>query len=283
MGYHDEIDNILPPAYTRLKREWEGFVDNLIGEWKTLNVLSVLLLAAMMTIFQIQDAAQNPITRYLAFWSLFCALLSLLFSCLYIFRFGMMRKPYKAVELALEVGKNPQPVLWNMWVMLSMPLVWVSWSVVTFIFCIVFFMWQSRAQTPEDVPSPSYSSATELIPRILICIVLGTGVAHVGLAIYTFHRYGSQMDESWRKRFEEYCRPAAQPSHRVSRGSDQSRVLAVLDDGRPEPSEVVVSLAVEDSTSGAQDSMELQERTRRESNVGSVGLGRPDGHRDIET
>lgn len=54
-----------------------------------------------MTMFQIQGAADDPITRYVAFWSLICALLSVLYGCLFIIRFSSMRKAYKAAEWAL--------------------------------------------------------------------------------------------------------------------------------------------------------------------------------------
>ena len=56
---------------------------------------------AIMTVFQIEGAGNDPITRYLAFWSLICALLSLLYGCLFIIRFGTIRKTYKAAEWAL--------------------------------------------------------------------------------------------------------------------------------------------------------------------------------------
>lgn len=35
----------LPPAYKALKANWEAFIDGLIKEWETLNIVSVLLLA----------------------------------------------------------------------------------------------------------------------------------------------------------------------------------------------------------------------------------------------
>lgn len=35
------------PALARFKRSWEGFVDSLVREWKTLNVLSALLLSCV--------------------------------------------------------------------------------------------------------------------------------------------------------------------------------------------------------------------------------------------
>ena len=33
------------PQYERLKTTWESFIDNVMREWKTLNILSALLLS----------------------------------------------------------------------------------------------------------------------------------------------------------------------------------------------------------------------------------------------
>lgn len=55
---------------------------------------------AILTILQIQAAASDPYTRYFALSSLICALMSLLYGCMYIVRFGTMRKTYKAAEWA---------------------------------------------------------------------------------------------------------------------------------------------------------------------------------------
>lgn len=37
--------DFLPPSYKRLKHGWESFIDNLMKEWKTLNIVSGLLIA----------------------------------------------------------------------------------------------------------------------------------------------------------------------------------------------------------------------------------------------
>ncbi|KAJ3495064.1 hypothetical protein NLJ89_g10687 [Agrocybe chaxingu] len=92
----------LPPQYERLKATWEGFIDSVMREWKTFNIISVLLLSAILTILQIEAAAADPISRYAALFSLICALISLLFGCMYVIRFGSMRKTYKAAEWALK-------------------------------------------------------------------------------------------------------------------------------------------------------------------------------------
>jgi len=49
---------------------------------------------------QIDSAAADPVTRFSALTSMICALMSLLYGCIFIIRFGTMRKTYKALELA---------------------------------------------------------------------------------------------------------------------------------------------------------------------------------------
>ncbi|KIM38313.1 hypothetical protein M413DRAFT_244392 [Hebeloma cylindrosporum] len=95
------FESNVPPQYERLKSTWEAFIDSVMREWKTFNIISVLLLSAILTILQIQSAADDPLTRYFAVFSLICSLISLLFGCMYIIRFGSMRKTYKAAEWAL--------------------------------------------------------------------------------------------------------------------------------------------------------------------------------------
>jgi hypothetical protein len=43
------------PALARFKRSWESFVDSLVREWKTLNVLSALLLSCVLSTFHFRQ------------------------------------------------------------------------------------------------------------------------------------------------------------------------------------------------------------------------------------
>ena len=56
--------------------------------------------SAILTIFQAQQAASDPVTRTAAFLSLICALMSLSYGCMYIVRFGTMRSMFKASRWA---------------------------------------------------------------------------------------------------------------------------------------------------------------------------------------
>ncbi|KAF9564919.1 hypothetical protein CPC08DRAFT_220150 [Agrocybe pediades] len=148
------------PEYDRLKSTWESFIDSVMREYKTFNIISVLLLSAILTILQIESAADDPVTRYAALFSMICALVSLLFGCMYIIRFGSMRKTYKAAEWALEAKKTKASILWNVWVMLAMPAIWLTWSIILYIACIMSFIWRT---SPQDANPPNPVSSTILL------------------------------------------------------------------------------------------------------------------------
>ncbi|KAJ7302021.1 hypothetical protein DFH08DRAFT_669269, partial [Mycena albidolilacea] len=59
-------------------------IDALPPEWRTQNVISALMLLAILTMLQIDAVAADPISRTTALISLVCALMCLLFGSLYI-------------------------------------------------------------------------------------------------------------------------------------------------------------------------------------------------------
>ncbi|TFK25147.1 hypothetical protein FA15DRAFT_655388 [Coprinopsis marcescibilis] len=194
--FHLETEEI-PPVYASLKNTWESFIDSLMREWKTFNIISVLLLSAILTILQIDSAANDAVTRYTALASLICALISLLYGCVYIIRFGTMRKTYKAAEWALEARKSHTTIFWNVWVLLAMPAVWLSWSLILYITCIMSFLWRTDTHSNEHGPMPFHWL---LAIRVIISTILGLGVVYGILVLRTFRRYGTAMDNAWKGR-----------------------------------------------------------------------------------
>ncbi|KAF8068779.1 hypothetical protein FPV67DRAFT_1414919, partial [Lyophyllum atratum] len=177
------------PSSANLKSTWEAFIDSLLREWKTLNIVSVLLLSAILTILQIESAAADPVTRNAALFSLICALMSLLYGCIYIIRFSSMRKAYKALEWAQEAQKTKTFIRWNVWVLLAMPATWLAWSIVLYIACIMAFVWRTGAAGSQV--SPNLTPRAELGIRIAISVVLGLGVLYFTLILNTLRRYGN--------------------------------------------------------------------------------------------
>ena len=56
--------------------------------------------SAILSLLQIESAINDPVTVYLALTSMICALMSLIYGCIYIIRLGSMRKVSKAAMWA---------------------------------------------------------------------------------------------------------------------------------------------------------------------------------------
>ncbi|KAH7099328.1 hypothetical protein BKA62DRAFT_314628 [Auriculariales sp. MPI-PUGE-AT-0066] len=177
-----EVSNEL----VRFKGSWEDFVDGLMREWKTLNVVSALLLSAIVSIFQIDAAANDQTTRTAAFLSLCAALFALIYGCTFILRFGTMRRMEKAAQWAHDAQRTQTDIFWNVWVLLATPAIWLAWSVIFFIVTILAFLWTSGTTNPPH--TPSWDQA--LGPRVFVTCVFVLGLVYFLLVITTFRSYG---------------------------------------------------------------------------------------------
>ncbi|KAJ6568353.1 hypothetical protein DFH09DRAFT_918081 [Mycena vulgaris] len=194
----------LPRSLLVFRSSWESFIDSLMREWQTLNVISVLLMSAILTMLQIDAAAAHPITRTSALFSLICALMSLLYGCMYIIRFGTMRKMHKASSFANEAQKGTTSIWWNVWVLLAMPAVWLSWSIVLFLVCIMSFIWLGG--TTQDATNFAISPRASLGLRIGLTVVFSLGLVYFALIVRTFHRYGDPLDREWMRTVNEWTK-----------------------------------------------------------------------------
>ncbi|KAF7317646.1 hypothetical protein MKEN_00852100 [Mycena kentingensis (nom. inval.)] len=190
----------LPNSLIQLKASWEEFIDSLMREWKTLNLVSVLLIA-ILTLLQI-DSASHPITRTTALFSLICSLMSLLYGCIYIIRFGTLRKMHKASSFAKAVGNvngSSVNVWWNVFVMLAMPSTWLAWAIIAFIGAIMSFVWLSSAFTPAALADTSLSRRANFAVSSSLSVVLLLGIIYFVFIVRELRRYGDAMDREWMK------------------------------------------------------------------------------------
>ncbi|KAF8815765.1 hypothetical protein BYT27DRAFT_6655025 [Phlegmacium glaucopus] len=215
----------VPPEYTKLTSSWQFFIDSVIEEWKTFNVVSALLLAAVLTMLQIQSTADDPLTRYTALFSLLCALISLIFGCMFVVLFSSMRRIHRAAEWALEAKRTETSLWWNVWILLATPAIWLIWSIILYIVCIMSFVWRSGITSTTP---PRISDITLLVIRVVFTVVLGIGVLNVFLTVNTF-RQSSQQDRSWKRRIDgwidEQARASQGPFTQPTLGDDWQNPL----------------------------------------------------------
>ncbi|KAL0063491.1 hypothetical protein AAF712_009585 [Marasmius tenuissimus] len=220
------------PALRRFKYTWEDFIDSLLREWKTLNVVSALLLSAILTMFQVPNAASDPVTRTAALLSLICAIMALSYGCMFIVRFGSMRSMFRASRWAEEARKTKTSMLWNVWVLLAMPAVWMSWSMIFFIVSILSFVWRTGAVDDPD-EFEGLSPRAILGPRIAITAVFLLGLVYFFAILRTLQSYGqgeplerrkgSRFYDQRRRAREPYVAPPPAGNDRERRGRDSER------------------------------------------------------------
>jgi heme/copper-type cytochrome/quinol oxidase subunit 2 len=108
-----------------------------------------------------------------------------------------MKKMHKAAQWAYEAQKSSHNTIWNVWVMLAMPAVWLVWSIVLFIIGIMSFVWRGNAHAREDM---RITEKDAMLIRIGTTILLSIGIFYFFAMTRTFSHYGTQMDEEWRKK-----------------------------------------------------------------------------------
>ncbi|KAG2365291.1 hypothetical protein BDR07DRAFT_1329494 [Suillus spraguei] len=220
------------PALVRFKHSWEEFINSLLREWKTLNLVSALLLSAILSMFQNTQMAQDPVIRTAALLSLMAALMSLTFGCIYIVRFDTMRSMYKATRWAEEARKTTTFIWWNVWVLLAMPAVWLAWSMIFFVTAIMSFVWRTGSTTDNSSPAPLSPNAI-LGPRIAITCLLVVGLIDFMLIVKTLNNYGRTRDMEGETRLQgtdesSQARPSAGREQ-----EDRGRQAGFLSRGRP--------------------------------------------------
>jgi len=179
------------PALARFKNSWEEFIDSLLREWKTLNLVSALVCSAIITMFQVPEMAYDPVTRTAALISLVCALMSLAFGCLFIIRFGTMRTMHRASNWAEEAQKSRTSILWNVWVLLATPVIWLAWSVIALIVSILSFVWRAGdTSDPEGGGWPRLTPTQALGPRLTVTSFVALGLLNFLMILRTFKKYG---------------------------------------------------------------------------------------------
>lgn len=199
------------------------------------SVVSALLVSAILTMFQIPAVSSDPVTRTLSLLALLSSLIALSFGCMFIVRFAAMRSMIRAARWANDAREGTPGIFWNVWVMLSMPAVWLAWSMIFFIEAILAFVWRTGSvNDPEQRTGLSEPGANAL--RVLITALLVLGLVYLALIITTLRSYGRSLPgwvDLWddgahaHNQEDQVLRPSVAPSPR-SRGRTRSRNNSVL-------------------------------------------------------
>ncbi|KXN83078.1 hypothetical protein AN958_01896 [Leucoagaricus sp. SymC.cos] len=198
---------------TECKSSWTSFLGSLMAEWQTLNIVSTLLLSALLTVMQVDGAGNDPLTRSISITAMICALWSLVFGCIFIIRFGTMKRTHQGLEWCKETRKGAESILWNAWVLLAMPTVWLAWALILFATAVLSFIWPAGPITSfSGNASMSFSQLTSRSAtgvRVAMTIVFVLGMIYLILIISTLRHYGSELDHKWKVRVDKWTQGGA--------------------------------------------------------------------------
>ncbi|KAF7331048.1 hypothetical protein MVEN_02445100 [Mycena venus] len=204
---------VVSPALVRFKYSWEVFITSLIKEWKTLNVVSALLLSYLRPqATPLRERRHYSLARIRADEPLL--------------RFAevAIRVFFPPSPLTLtapqEARKTDTLIWWNVWTLLSMPAVFLAWSVVFFIVSIMSFVWRTGSVLDPNEPQLLGPEAI-LGPRIAITVVLLLGLLYFALIIATLRRYGEPPARARDSDAEAQTGPRGRTVERMSSGRKQ--------------------------------------------------------------
>ncbi|KAM6497295.1 hypothetical protein JOM56_007768 [Amanita muscaria] len=183
-----------------VQNSWDEFLNALTKEWKTLNVVSALLLTAIYNVLLLGGQG-STLTQCTALMSLLSALMSLTLGCLYLIRFETMRRTYKAIQWSSDALKTSRTILWNVYNLLALPSAWLAWSLLFFVVCLMSIVWE-----PIDVNIGSTSGLgpLQLASKIAVSALLFVGMVHLSYALVAFAGYGSRLDKKLLKRLQSF-------------------------------------------------------------------------------
>jgi len=111
-------------------------------------------------------------------------------------------RPFDHITLISKEARKTNTILWwNVWVLLAMPAVFLSWSMLLFIAAILSFVWRSGDVNDPD-PRPPLPTKGALGPRVAITGVFGLGMIYFVLIVKTLKSYGGPRNREslWRVR-----------------------------------------------------------------------------------
>ncbi|TFK67822.1 hypothetical protein BDN72DRAFT_74966 [Pluteus cervinus] len=178
-------------------KNWEDFVSTMVKQWETFNFISIVLISAIIALLQIPTASFDDLTRSFGMFAFVCAMFSLTFGCSYVVRFASLKRPVEARTWVENIQRPDHHFqgFWNEWVLLSLPAVWLSWSLVLFIVCILSFVWHSTA---DALPTATGVFSFGLVPRIGVTTLVGLGSVYLVCMLTTF-RSGWERNSTIRR------------------------------------------------------------------------------------
>ncbi|KAJ7833181.1 hypothetical protein B0H13DRAFT_2111321 [Mycena leptocephala] len=97
-------------------------------EWTQMGTAAGVLFSVLFTVLQITSAAYDPAVRTVVQLSIVCLFFGVIYALILLTTFGKLQLDTNAPGVMPIIAENPsRETFWNLWVMLSMPIAWITW------------------------------------------------------------------------------------------------------------------------------------------------------------
>ncbi|PPQ99323.1 hypothetical protein CVT24_009191 [Panaeolus cyanescens] len=107
--------------------------------------------------------------------------------------FAAVKNSEAVLEFIVDISKR-RSFLWNVWVLISLPIIWLSWAMIGMFVALVIFVWFTG--TSSDNPNPIGIIANRALPpRIVITVLFFLGIVSFCSSAITGRHLRHTMEE----------------------------------------------------------------------------------------
>ncbi|KAF9460506.1 hypothetical protein BDZ94DRAFT_893988 [Collybia nuda] len=142
-----------PDIVPKFQAEWENYVNMRVAEWTILFTVACIFVAVSLTIFQIPEAINEPITRAFTSVAVFRAFSGVIYAPIFplFFKSQYTRTPRFALFWVKETRKKRKvSTFWNPWVMISLPAASTLWALIFYFLAIFCVTWGMSSTAPTE-------------------------------------------------------------------------------------------------------------------------------------
>ncbi|KAJ7752587.1 hypothetical protein B0H16DRAFT_1545870 [Mycena metata] len=156
-----------------------------IDEWTMAGTSAAILFGVLYTTIQIPGVTFDPAMLTVVQLSTVCLFFGTIYTFILTMAFKRLAKTAKGVLWIREAKCAPRKVFWDAWIMLALPLAWISWGVFYFGIFIMTFLWRSGGATQESgLNNPKPAAYESYVPRVATSFTFALGVVYLMLTVY---------------------------------------------------------------------------------------------------
>ncbi|KAJ7239291.1 hypothetical protein C8J57DRAFT_1372809 [Mycena rebaudengoi] len=161
-----------------------------INEWTYIGGIALVISSLLVAMFQVPSSGNDPIVHTLALLSVVCLCAGAGYAATLVMTFGRLETvAERRLWIRQATRAMTQNSFWNPWIMLAMPLAWISWGVFYGVVLIGAFIWRDGATNEPDENS-RLSPHQAYGPKVVETLIYVVSLGYFGLMVRTVRGIG---------------------------------------------------------------------------------------------